>query len=189
MEGGKFFALLQHRHIHGGVPNTAPTLYDQCVESILRYIRGSGLLNLRSLRKKILFFSYKFCKLKNESGYINKTRLTSTAAKLLERILATMLVSCEELPIQILPQILSRETAHLDTRKFEDIELTDLLCMLQANGVEKLQSFLTSPFNRNPRICVHQLVQYERLTVLYMRQLHCCNDQLALLAIKFPLLT
>jgi hypothetical protein len=112
----------------------------------------------------------------------------STAKKLLERIMDTMLLSCEVLPIQILPQILSRETANLDTRKFEDIELTDLLCMLQANGVEKLQSFLTSHLEPNPRICVQQLVPNERLTVLYMRQLHCCNDQLALLAIKFPLL-
>jgi hypothetical protein len=99
-----------------------------------------------------------------------------------------MLLSNEELPGQMLLQILSRETAHLDTRKFETIQLTDLLCEMRAAGVEKLQSFLTSPLNPNPRIRVQELVPNERLRVLYMRQLHCCNDQLALLTIKFPLL-
>lgn len=63
MDEANYFAhLLQHRQIHGGVPNTAASLYDQCILSTFDYAIGENLpmhswLDYPSLRKIYLYLT------------------------------------------------------------------------------------------------------------------------------------
>lgn len=100
-----------------------------------------------------------------------------------------MLLLSNKLPERLLLQILSKEMAHLDTRNFENVNLPDLMYEMRTHGVEKLKCFQTALNYSEPMIRVQQLVPNERLVILNVRQLHCCNDECAVLAIKFPLLT
>lgn len=127
---------------------------------------------------------------------ILKCCVFSAATKLLEGLLAVMLQlkdDDQELPNHVLMQILSKELAHLDTRNFEDVDLPDLMYQMRAAGVEKLKSFKThtcgSYFNHDIKIRVQDLVPNERLSALNVQQFHCGDDQLAALAIHFPLLS
>jgi len=83
--------------------------------------------------------------------------------------------------------LLSKETEHLDTRAFEHFYIRDLLADLRDKGVEQLKSLRTHP--GNPGFDLNRaehLVPNPRLVKLQMKQLICSNEDLAVLAIKFP---
>jgi hypothetical protein len=79
---------------------------------------------------------------------------------------------------------------HLDLRPYPQFSLMDVLSDLRANGAgEKLKSIRTSTESEAPRrICVQHLVPNERLVLLQAKELMCTDEDLAIIAIKFPLI-